>query len=367
MPETDNLPVPIAPPPSQLSALSSRPAPLLPHIILDAGPRAARHFVEFFAVPISNPHTRTAYLHAALLFLDWCAARGLRLEEVAPIHLAMYRELLSHGSLDGKRRSLPTMKQHFSALRMLFGWLVEKGVLAANPAREVKTEKFHRGEGKTPALSVEEMHRLLRSFRTDTLVGLRDRALIAVMAYTFARVEAAVNLRVKDYIRNGRRSFVRLREKGGKEKEIPCHHMLEQFLDEYIAVLGHAPSPLTAHPSAQTPQPSPLSSQLSALSPDSPLFRTAIGRTDLLTDRPMRRTDAWAMVRRRCRDAGLIGAYSCHSFRATGITTFLENQGSLETAQYLAGHADSRTTKLYDRRSQRITREDVERIRFGAE
>ena len=73
------------------------------------------------------------------------------------------------------------------------------------------------------------------------------------------------------------------------------------------------------------------------------------------------------MVRRRCRDAGLVSAYSCHSFRATGITTFLGNHGTLETAQYLAGHADSRTTKLYDRRQQRITREDVERIRYGDE
>jgi len=139
---------------------------------------------------------------------------------------------------------------------------------------------------------------------------------------------------------------VRRREEGGKEKEIPAHHMLEQFLDEYIAALSPRPS---------------------AVSTDAPLFRTAVRRTDLLTDRPMRRTDAWAMVRRRCRDAGLVGAYSCHSFRATGITTFLENQGSLETAQYLAGHADSRTTKLYDRRTQRITREDVERIRYGDE
>lgn len=333
----------LLPPAGEPSALSPQPGPWLPSVIEDAGPQAAGHFVEFFAVPISNPHTRTAYLHAARMFLDWCGGKGLRLEQVSPIHLALYREMLRRGDLDGRRRSLPTMKQHFSALRMLFGWLVEKGVLPANPAREVKTEKFRRAEGKTPALSVEEMHRLLLSFRTDTVVGLRDRALIGVMAYTFARVEAAVGLRVKDYFQNGRRSFVRLREKGGKEKNIPAHHTLEQFLDEYLAAAGLARDA------------------------EGPLFRTALRKTDRLTDRPMRRTDVYAMVRRRCRDAGLVGAYSCHSFRATGITTFLENGGSLETAQYLAGHADSRTTKLYDRRGQRITREDVERIRYGAE
>jgi site-specific recombinase XerD len=341
MPEADNVPVPIAR--ADIAVGTAVRKDWLPAVIEDAGPKASRHFVEFFAVPISNPHTRTAYLHATRLFLDWCGRQGLRLEEVSPIHLALYRELLSRGDLDGKRRSLPTMKQHFSALRMLFGWLVEKGVVPSNPAREVKTEKFHRGEGKTPALSVEEMHQLLASFRTDSVVGLRDRALIGVMAYTFARVDAAVDLRVKDYFQNGRRSFVRLREKGGKEKEIPAHHMLEQALDDYIGAAGLSGDP------------------------EGPLFRTTVRRTKLLTDRPMRRTDAWAMVRRRCRDAGLVGAYSCHSFRATGITTFLENQGTLETAQYLAGHADSRTTKLYDRRTQRITREDVERIRYGAE
>jgi site-specific recombinase XerD len=339
MPEADNVPVPIAR--ADIAVGTAVRKDWLPAVIEDAGPKASRHFVEFFAVPISNPHTRTAYLHATRLFLDWCGRQGLRLEEVSPIHLALYRELLSRGDLDGKRRSLPTMKQHFSALRMLFGWLVEKGVLPANPAREVKTEKFHRGEGKTPAISVDEMHELLESFNTESVVGLRDRALIGVMAYTFARVEAVVDLRVKDYFQSGRRSFVRLREKGGKEKEIPAHHMLEQFLDEYIVAAGLARDP------------------------DGPLFRTAAGKTKRLTGRPMRRTDAWAVVRRRCEDAGLVGAYSCHSFRATGITTFLENGGTLETAQYLAGHADSRTTKLYDRRAQRVTREDVERIRYG--
>ncbi len=84
-------------------------------------------------MPIGNRHTRSAYLHAARLFLDWCGHQGLRLEEVSPIHLAPYREHLSRRDLDGKRRSLPTMKQHFSALRMLCGWLVGNGVVPADP------------------------------------------------------------------------------------------------------------------------------------------------------------------------------------------------------------------------------------------
>lgn len=304
----------------------------IPSLITGAGPKATESFVEFFASTIPNKNTRTAYLQAVTQFSDWCEERRLSLNAVSPIVLAAYRE--QHSG------SLPTVKQHFSALRMLFAWFVEKGVTDRNPVREVKTAKFSRGEGKTPAFSVEEMKQLFVSFDVESVVGLRDRALIGVMAYTFARVEAATNLRVRDYVQQGRRSFIRLREKGGKEKEIPCHHLLEEYIDAYVeaAELGGGK--------------------------DAPLFRTAAGRTGKLTDKPMTRFDAWKMVRRRLKDAGIEGEFTNHSFRATGITTFLENGGSLESAQFIAGHADSRTTKLYDRRHQRASLEDLERVRY---
>lgn len=304
----------------------------LPWLISAAGRRATESFFEFFASTIPNRNTRVAYLRAVVQFSDWCQERKIFLEAVSPIVLAAYRE--QHPG------SAPTVKQHFSALRMLFGWFVEKGIVDRNPVREVKTQKFSRVEGKTPALTVEDMQTLFQSFDVETVVGLRDRALIGVMAYTFARVDAAMSLRVRDYIQHGRRSLIRLREKGGKEKEIPCHHILEEYLDAYLAA-----------------------AQLGG-GKDAPLFRTAAGRTGKLTDKPMTRFDAWKMVRRRMKDAGIEGEFSNHSFRATGITTFLENGGSLESAQYIAGHADSRTTKLYDRRHQRATLEDLERVRY---
>lgn len=246
--------------------------------------------------------------------------------------LAAYRE--QHSG------SAPTIKQHFSALRMLFAWFVEKGISERNPVREVKTAKFSRGEGKTPAFSVEEIQQLFESFDTSSVIGLRDRALIGVMAYTFARVEAATAVTIRDYVHQGRRALIRLREKGGKEKEIPCHHKLEEYLDAYIQAAG-------------------ISDQR-----DAPLFRTAAGRTGKFTENPMTRFDAYKMVRRRLKDAGIEGDFSNHSFRATGITTFLENGGSLESAQFIAGHADSRTTKLYDRRHRKATLEDLERVRY---
>jgi integrase/recombinase XerD len=321
-------------PAKQGASLQTRPqgAGRIPSLISDAGRETTESFVEFFVSTIPNKNTRTAYLHAVAQFSEWCEERRIPLQSVSPIILAAYRE--QHSG------SLPTIKQHFSALRMMFAWFVEKGVAERNPVREVKTPKFSRGEGKTPALSVEEVQQLFESFDTDSLVGLRDRALIGVMAYTFARVEAATSLRIRDYVQQGRRSFIRLREKGGKEKEIPCHHKLEEFLDAYI----HAADLVGGK--------------------DAPLFRTAAGRTGKLTENPMSRFDAWKMVRRRLNDADIQGEFTNHSFRATGITTFLENGGSLESAQFIAGHADSRTTKLYDRRNQRATLEDLERVRY---
>jgi len=307
---------------------------VLPSVIAGAGPQASKRFVEFFTVPIRNKHTRQAYLHAACLFLAWCEQRGLALDTIEPIHVAAYVE--RHPGAP------PTIKQHMAAIRMLFSWMVEKGVLAMNPAREVKTEKFSRSEGKTPAFTTEEITQLFGSIDTASLLGQRDRAFLAVMAYTFARVSAVASLKVKDYVQLGRRSFVRLHEKGGQERDIPCHHLLEVYLDAYLAAAGIADEK------------------------EAPLFRSIQGRgkKQELTARPLLRTDAYAMVRRRLLAAGIAGDYCCHSFRVTGITNYLEHGGSLEMAQYIAGHADSRTTKLYDRRGQKATLEDIERIRY---
>jgi site-specific recombinase XerD len=115
----------------------------------------------------------------------------------------------------------PTVKQHMTAIRMLFSWLTEKGVLAMNPAREVKTERFSRTEGKTPAFVEGEVQKLLGVIETSTHTDLRDRALLGVLAYTFARIGAVVNLKVGDYYPSGKRFLLRFKEKGGKEKDFP--------------------------------------------------------------------------------------------------------------------------------------------------
>ena len=184
------------------------------------------------------------------------------------------------------------------------------------------------------------MQKLLDSIDVTHPVGLRDRALLAVMAYTFARIGAVISLTPQDYIQVGKRSLIRFREKGGKEKEIPVHHKLEEYLDVYLEAAK-------------------LSEQ-----PARPLFRSTRGRSRELGTDGLSRKDAWSMLKRRLRDAGLSTIYSNHSFRAAGITNYLENDGTLEVAQRIAGHADSRTTKLYDRRGQKVLLEDMERIRY---
>jgi site-specific recombinase XerD len=125
-----------------------------------------------------------------------------------------------------------------AAITMLLSWLTEKGVLAMNPAREVKTERFSRTEGKTPAFVEGEVQKLLGAIEPSTHTGLRDRALLGVLAYTFARIGAVVNLKVEDHYPSGKRFLLRFKEKGGKKKELPVHHKLEELLDEYLKATG---------------------------------------------------------------------------------------------------------------------------------
>src|SRR5258708_17855070 len=305
----------------------------VPAIVAEVGPEATKRFFDFCTVPIRNKNTRIAYYHAIGEFLDWCQRAGFRhLEDIEPIHVAAYIE--SHSG------SAATIKQHMAAIRMLFSWLTEKGILAMNPAREVKTPRFSRSEGKTPAPPHEEVQNLLDSIDVSHLIVLPDRALLCVMSYTFARIGAVVSLKPQDYFQIGKRSVIRFREKGGKEKEIPVHHKLEEYLDAYRSAAK-------------------LSEQ-----PASPLFRSTRGRSREFGTDGLSRNDAWAMLKRRLRDAGLSTIYSNHSFRAAGITNYLENDGTLEVAQRIAGHADSRTSKLSDRRGQKVLLEDMERIHY---
>ena len=209
--------------------------PILPALITGAGKPAALRFLEFFTVNIRNPNTRAAYGRAAGAFLGWCDLQGVTgLVGVQPVLVAAYIEQL------GRTMSAPTVKQHLACIRMLFDWLVIGQVVPSNPAHSVRGPRQSVSKGSTKVLSSEEATALLTNMDVTTVVGLRDRALIAVMTYTFARVGAVVALTVEDYYAQKKRWWLRLHEKNGKVNEMPCHHKLEAYLDEYIRTAGIA-------------------------------------------------------------------------------------------------------------------------------
>jgi Phage integrase family len=129
-------------------------------------------------------------------------------------------------------------------------------------------------------------------------------------------------------------------ENGGKEHEMPTHHNLDRYLEEYIRAAGIAEDR------------------------KGPLFRTARGRSRELTGNALLQSDVWRMIRRRALAAGIKTEIGCHTFRATGITAYLKNGGRLEVAQQMAAHESARTTGLYDRRSDEVSLDEVERIGF---
>ena len=184
-----------------------------------------KRFWEFFTANIRNPNTRMAYLMAAYRFADWCEARGLTLDQVEPMLVAAYIEQMT------KAYSPSTVKQALAAIRMLFDWLVVGQVVPFNPASSVRGPKYVVKTGKTPVLTASEARGLLDRINTGALVGLRDRALIGLMVYSFARVSAAVSMRVADYYTQGKRSFFRLHEKGGKYLVVPAHHVGQAYID----------------------------------------------------------------------------------------------------------------------------------------
>jgi integrase/recombinase XerC len=304
-----------------------------PTLIATADDRTRHRFLEFFAANIRNKNTRRAYAQATREFLAWCESTGVAsIDSVQPLHVAAYIEQL------GRERSAPTVKQRLAAIRHLFDWLVTGQVVPVNPAASVRGPSHSVKRGKTPVLDPAEARALLDSIDVTTPVGLRDRALIGLMVYSFARIGAALSMKVEDVYVQNRRLWVRLHEKGGKRHEMPCHHNLEAYLHAYVD-----------------------GSRL-ATDPKGALFRT-IGRgTDELTTTPLPQANAYAMIRRRAAAAGIETKIGNHTFRATGITAYLKNGGTLEKAAAMANHASTRTTQLYDRRGDKISLDEVERV-----
>ncbi|MCB1036165.1 MAG: tyrosine-type recombinase/integrase, partial [Acidobacteria bacterium] len=254
------------------------PEASVPAVLLQAGEATLRRFVEFFGARLRNPHTRQAYGSAWRRFLSWCEAEDLALDKVEPLHVATYIEAL------GQERSASTVKQHLAALRHGFDYLVSGNLgLLYNPAHAVRGPRVSQLEGRTPVLFEKEARAFLEAIDTSHVVGLRDRALIGLMIFTFARVSAAVAMDVRHIHSPQDSPWIELREKGGKQRRLPLHRRAAVFLREYLEAAGLADQPRA------------------------PLFQTTRGRSRELTGRRMSRRDVHAMVRRRARDAGADG------------------------------------------------------------
>jgi integrase/recombinase XerD len=322
------------------SPASLSPAP--PAIVAFSSKQARFAWDEFFAAQIRNPHTRAAYSVAVRKFFAWLEPLKIALADIEPATVGAY--FAQHNG------SVPTKKLHLAALRALFDQMVVRHAMLLNPAASVRGEKHQVIEGKTPEISIAQARALLSSIRIEKqlddgstapdLVGLRDRAIIGTLIYTTARAGAIAKLRRKHFVHDGALWTLRFAEKGGKSREIPVRHDdLERFIVEYVDAVG-----------------------VRDAAGDLPLFRSAERRTGRLNNKPITNVDICRMVKRRLRDAGLPTHYSPHSFRVTTITDLLAQGVPLEDVQYLAGHADPRTTRLYDRRQKRVTRNIVERI-----
>src|SRR3954447_5127241 len=274
----DLLPVPITQP-----GVIIRPGEeMVPAIIDSAGGAARFAWDEFFQGEIRNEHTRKAYSPAVRRFLDWCQDRRVDLVHITPGMVGQY--FIDHPG------SPATKKQHLAAVRKLLDKLVIRHAIIFNPALSVRTERYQVIEGKTPEIGVEPARKLLKSIDLSSIVGLRDRAIIAVLIYTAARVGAVSKLKPKNFEHDGCQWTLRFDEKGGKSREIPVRHDLEGFLLAYRNAARLAEGPK-----------------------DGPFFRSAVRRTRALSKNRMSAIDMCRMVKRRLKDAGLPPRLSPHS------------------------------------------------------
>lgn len=302
----------------------------LPALVASGGAAAQFGWEEFIYGKIRNPHTRAAYGHAVRKFLSHCGHLDKTLSQISPRNVGDY--------LDGLNYAPATKKLHLSAIRHFFDTLVTRHAVILNPAASVRGERLQVVEGKTPEISIRQCRQLMASIDTSSVIGLRDKAIIGILIYTAARVGAVSKLRRNDFYDTDQRCL-RFAEKGGKSREIPVRHDLRRYIDSYLrtACLEYSEKA-------------------------SPLFRTTTRRTGRLTMNGMTANDMSRMVKRRLKAAGLPNRFSPHSFRVTAITDLLNQGISLGEVQNLAGHADPRTTRLYDRRDRKVTQNLVERI-----
>ena len=307
----------------------------LPAIVQRGGLAAERAWDDFFAGMIANDLTRNAYIRAVRWFLQSPRLQARQLHDITAADVGEY--------LRGMEGSLSKKKQHHSALRRFFSLLVERHVCLLNPALVARTERLEVNEGKTSQITAVQSRSVLSAIDTTKRIGIRDRAIIGILMWTGVRAGSIARLRRGDFYEAGEQWMLRFDEKRRRSREIPVRHDLFCYLHEYILAVEMTDAPKNAW-----------------------LFRTSSGKTDRFTDNGMNGHDICRMVKRYVQKADLPDNITPHSFRVAVATDLLDQRVPFADVQYLLGHADPRTTRLYDRRQQQVTRNIVERIRLGA-
>ena len=314
-------------------ALTSSSVSLVPpKFVLRGGTAIISAYGSFFSQTLNN-NTNQAYANGVKLFCEFMTY--LELEDILDIEPKHITEFVSH--MSDNEYGVATTRLYLSAVRMFLDNCVVDGLISVNPAKAVKLPRHSSRTGKTPVIIPEQVRQILDSIPFVTQADYRDRALIGLMVFSFFRVSAALSLSLSDYELRGEQRWIIGEEKGSKRHEMPVHFTLEALLDEYIEFVGM--TELTT-----------------------PLFQSSNARGGKLTGRPFDRTAAWRMVRRRAATAGVNREIGNHSFRATGITTYLNAGGSLEDARIMANHSNATTTKLYDRTGDIAKIQEVNRI-----
>ncbi len=312
------------------------------HLTHPRAPELTRDFLE----KRHNLHTRGAYLRILKAFLQWAERTELQsLAQLTTADVSNYVKGLQRSSHKARKDLSPrTRAQVLACMRGYFDVLVRGGALPSNPAASVENYRLEVRIGHAKPLTGDNMGRLLDSIDTSTLKGLQDRAVIALMAFSCARVGAVVKMKLQSVYERDGRLHLELEEKRDNKHYVPCHPELEEYLRAFMKRATVVAKDCEKNPGGW-------------------LFRRWDKRWNILTGRPLTRMICYRMVKGYAAKIGLVDVTN-HSFRATGITTFLGAGGVLDDARRLANHASVNTTKLYDHRTQAVSTTDVDKISY---
>ena len=311
---------------------------LVPFDLLDGTSEATRAktaetFLELLGARVRNPNTRSAYRVAWRSFLAFCSARQLELGSVKAYHVGSW--------LDQHPGSKSTQRQHLAAVRLLFDHLMMRGVVEYNAAARARPPRLVRESSPTPVFEEAEIVTFLDSINLNSEKDIRDRAIFCVLLYSWCRVSALINLTVVDYYERAGQRWLRFQEKRGREHEVPVHSKAKEAIDLWLEASG-----LASNPAA-------------------PLFPAYGKDRETIELKHLDRRSILKLVEKRASASGIVKRVCCHSFRATGITEYMNAGGTIEIAQQIAGHKSSSTTRIYDRSQDLLTIEEIERVQIG--